>query len=97
MTLGSLRRRIAAAVATSIRGRPSRPSAVPVCRLTIDLDGVPWGADPETVLALLRGRPGVVDVQVDAGRRRVTVLHDSRASVPALWNWLQTQPSPAVR
>ena len=96
MIFGSLWRRVGRIVtATAVRGRPAWPQAGPVCRLTIDLDRVPWRAHPEPVLAELRVRPGVLDVHVDA--RRVVVIHDSRASIPELWNWLITQPGPSGR
>lgn len=71
-------------------GRTSRPDG-PICRITLDLRRVPWGADPESAQALLRGRPGVLDVRVDARRCRAVVWHDGRTSFPKLYNWLQAQ------
>jgi hypothetical protein len=70
----------------------SRKSPTPVsgsrCRLSVDLSHVPWGADADAAEALLRRRPGVLDVIVDARRRRAVVVHDGRSSLPQLWNWL---------
>ncbi|MFR9802800.1 hypothetical protein ACL02T_10915 [Pseudonocardia sp. RS010] len=63
----------------------------PVCRSTLDLRRLPWGADPEAAKALLRGRPGVLDVRVDARGGQAVVWHDSRTSFAQLYNWLQAQ------
>ena len=67
----------------------------PVCQVTLDLRGRPWGADPEIAQALLRARPGVLDVRVDARRGRALVWHDGQTSFPQLYNWLQMQAQPA--
>lgn len=87
------------------RGRPSewsdqgrrrkRSPPGPVCRTTVDLRRVPGIDDPDAAATLLRGAPGVLQVHVDARRRRAVVLHDSRTSFPALFNWLQTRSRPA--
>lgn len=66
----------------------------PVCRLDIKLQDLPQVSDAAAAVALLRGAPGVVDVQADARGRRIIVLHDSRTSVAELWNWLRLQPGP---
>lgn len=83
--------RVVSALASASRRGRARASAAPVCRVTLDLRGVPWGADPVAASALLRRQPGVLDVQVDGRRRRAVVLHDARTSLPQLWNWLQAQ------
>lgn len=89
MALGALRRYIGAV-------RPGRRPRMdgPVCRVTLDLRALPWGADPEAARALLRERPGVLDVRVDARRHRAVVWHDGRTSFPQLYNWLQAQAGP---
>ena len=77
--------------------RPRRRTRVdgPVCQVTLDLRGLPWGADPEATQALLRARPGILDVRIDARGGRALVWHDGRTSFPELYNWLQMQAQPA--
>ena len=88
MALGRLWRYIGA-------GRPRRPrSDGPVCRVTLDLRALPWGADPEAAQALLRATPGVLDVHVDARCHHAVVWHDGRTSFPRLYNWLQAHAGP---
>ncbi|MGW5723391.1 hypothetical protein ACWEVP_44995 [Amycolatopsis sp. NPDC003865] len=74
-----------------LRRMRTRPRTNPTCKVTLDLRGVPWGADPDKAASLLKQQPGVVDVRVDPRRRRAVVLHDATTSLPALWNWLVTQ------
>ena len=74
-------------------GRRSPPG--PTCRVVLDLRGVPWGRHPNEAALLLRQRPGVLDVRIDPVRHRATVLHDSRTSLPELWNWLVAQSTNA--
>lgn len=90
MVRGSARFRLRAILAV-LGGRRAQPSGGSVCRVTLDLRGVPWGADTATVEELLLSRPGVLGVEVDARRRRAVILHDGRASLPQIWNWLQAQ------
>ncbi|HXV93518.1 MAG TPA: hypothetical protein VD813_09495 [Pseudonocardia sp.] len=59
--------------------------------MTVDLRELPWGADPDQVRERLRQAPGVLDVRVDECLGQALVLHDSRTSFPALWNWLRAQ------
>lgn len=63
----------------------------PVCRVTLDLRRLTPTDGYDSVEALLRAAPGVVDVRLQPGRHRAVVLHDSRTSLPQLWNWLLQQ------
>lgn len=89
------RRAAAALGARRHRRAHHRPSAGPTCRVVLDLRRVPWGGHPATAGLLLRQRPGVLDVSIDARRRRAIVVHDARTSLPQLWNWLVAQPTTA--
>ena len=73
---------------------PMPPHHGPVCRVTVDLRQLPAGLAPAAAERLLRDAPGVLDVRMRAGRTRALVLHDSRTSLPQLWNWLRSQSGP---
>lgn len=75
-------------VVDPLTARLAGPATGPVCRVLIDLLRLPALPRPESVVLLLRRIPGVIDVQVDLSRRRAVVLHDSRTSLPVLWNAL---------
>lgn len=60
----------------------------PTCRVVLDLRGISWATDRETALARLRSQPGVLDAEVNPDTGRAVVIHDSRTSLPQLWNWL---------
>lgn len=68
-----------------------RRTTGPICTVTLDLRGVAWGADPVKAASLLERQPGILDVRVDARRRRAVVHHDANTSLPQLWNWLVAQ------
>lgn len=89
MGVGAVRRFIA-----GFRPERTSRSGGPSCRIMLDLQRLPWGADPEAAQALVGGRPGVLDVRVDARCRRAVVWHDGRTSFPELFNWLQAQAGP---
>ncbi len=60
----------------------------PTCRLVLDLSGVPWADDCQTAEHMLLTCPGVTRATVEPGTRRAVILHDSRLSLPQVWNWL---------
>lgn len=61
---------------------------VPTCRVVLNLGGVSWGSDAAAAVSMLQRRPGVLSATVDPRTRRAVVVHDSRTSLPDLWNWL---------
>ncbi|MFD8563592.1 heavy-metal-associated domain-containing protein [Streptosporangium canum] len=54
----------------------------------LDLRGVAWGGDRDTAIAMLLARPGVLEADVDPGKRKAVVIHDAHREVYPLWNWL---------
>ena len=97
MAFRSLRRRLPGrrrTPASSGSGGPVPPHHGPVCRVTVDLRQLPAGGDPATAERLLRDAPGVLEVRLRRARNRAVVVHDSRTSLPELWNWLCSRFGP---
>ena len=90
-TIGGTRAARGAVVMTHRSRKGLTPRSGSRCRITLDLSQVPWGADADAAEALLRRRPGVLDVTVDTRRRTAVVVHDGRSSLPQLWNWLRAE------
>lgn len=65
---------------------------VTTCTTVLDLTGIPWAGDPAEVERVLAARPGILQVQVTAGGRRVEVTYDvTQETMPGLWNWLAVE------
>lgn len=61
----------------------------PVCTVVLDLTGVPWAGDAESVRRTLAERPGVLTVEAMDDARRARVSYDqTRTTLPELWNWV---------
>ena len=74
--------------AASSGGGSVPPQHGPVCQVIVDLRQLPAGVDPAAAERLLRDAPGVLGVRLRRAGKQAVVLHDSRTSLPELWNWL---------